>query len=73
MKTRLTNALIKAAKPTAKFSQLSDGGGLVLHIMPNGSKLWRYRYRFNGKASMLSLGDYPTTSLKDARAARDNA
>lgn len=41
--------------------------------MPNGSKLWRYRYRFNGMASMLSFGDYPSVSLKDARLARDAA
>ena len=70
---KLTDALIKAVKPTDKRQQVPDGGGLVLHIMPNGSKLWRYRYRFNGKASMLSLGGYPATSLKDARAARDDA
>lgn len=73
MKSKLTDTLIKAAKPADKTIQLADGGGLVLYVMPNGSKLWRYRYRFNKKASMLSLGDYPTTTLKEARVARDNA
>lgn len=35
--------------------------------------MWRYRYRFNGKASMLGLGEYPAVSLADARSARDKA
>jgi integrase len=30
-----------------------------------------YRYRFNGKASMLALGEYPLVSLGEARRLRD--
>jgi integrase len=40
--------------------------------MPNGSKLWRYRYKFGGKEKMISLGAYPAIGLKAARAARDD-
>ena len=68
---KLTDSIIKNEKPTDKRKQLADGNGLVLYIMPNGSKLWRYRYRYNGRPKMLSLGEYPTVTLKDARAERE--
>lgn len=45
---KLTDSIIKSAKPTEARYQLADGNGLVLYIMPNGAKLWRYRYRYNG-------------------------
>jgi integrase len=41
--------------------------------MPNGSKLWRLRYRFGGKQNAMSLGSYPEISLASARAKRDDA
>ncbi|MTD33451.1 tyrosine-type recombinase/integrase [Paludibacterium denitrificans] len=68
---KLTDPVIKAAKPQEKAYTLSDGEGLVLHVQPNGSKWWRFRYRFNGKAGMLSLGVYPDVGLKAARLERD--
>lgn len=68
---KLTERIIKNKKPTDKRKQLADSNGLVLYIMPNGSKLWRYRYRYNGSPKMLSLGEYPTVTLKDARAERE--
>jgi integrase len=39
--------------------------------MPAGGKWWRFRYRFDGKHKLLSLGTYPAVSLKQARAKRD--
>ena len=68
---KLTDPLIKSIKPADKPKKFTDGGGLNLLVTPSGSKLWRYRYRLNGKESMLSLGDYPTVTLKAARLARD--
>jgi len=53
--------------------KLSDGGGLHLLVQPNGSKLWRFRYRFAGRENMLTLGAYPTVSLASARQKRDDA
>ncbi|MGL4767360.1 MAG: Arm DNA-binding domain-containing protein [Formosimonas sp.] len=73
MKSRLIDSEIKNAKAETKRLQLADGGGLVLHVMPTGSKLWRYRYFYNGVEKMLSLGSYPEVSLKAARLARDKA
>ncbi len=68
---KLTDSIIKSEKPTDKRKQLADGNGLVLYIMPNGSKLWRYRYRYGGTPKMLSLGEYPTVTLREARAERE--
>lgn len=67
---KLTDPIIKAAKPRDKPYKLSDGDGLVLLIQPNGSKWWRYRYRFDGKEKMLSIGTYPDVTLKEARLLR---
>jgi hypothetical protein len=36
--------------------------------MPNGSRYWRYNYRFDGKHKTLSLGVHPDVSLDGARA-----
>jgi len=58
MRDKLTDTAIRNAKPSAKDFKISDGGGLHLLIKPNGSKLWRFRYRYNGKESMLGLGAY---------------
>ena len=64
---KLTDSIIKAAKPREKDYSLADGHGLVLIIKTSGAKWWRYRYRFNGTAKMLSIGVYPDVTLKEAR------
>ena len=64
---------IRRAKPEDKPYTLGDGQGLSLLIEPNGSKSWRFRYRFAGKPKMISLGVYPTITLADARSRRDDA
>ncbi len=69
----LSDTTIRAAKPTEKLYRLTDANGLCLEVTPTGSKLWRYRYRFNGKAKMLALGAYPTITLLKARQRRDEA
>ena len=55
----LTHFDIQNAKPADKPFKLSDGGGLFLLVQPNGSKLWRLKYRFLGKERSLSFGAYP--------------
>lgn len=57
----------KNAKPREKSYKMSDGGGLYLEIVPNGSKYWRLKYRFAGKEKRLAFGVYPEVSLKEAR------
>lgn len=69
----LSDLSVRNAKPGPKAVRLYDAGGLYLEVAPTGSKLWRWKYRFNGKENRLALGKYPDTSLKDARGKRDAA
>lgn len=66
----LTEARIRRARPKERPYKLRDGGGLYLLITPTDAKQWRLRYAIGGRESMLSLGTYPATSLKAARAKR---
>ncbi len=70
---RLTNSIIDNIKHKHQTYKVSDGDNLYLHVTPTGSKLWRFRYRYEGKEKTLSLGKYPTTSIEDARRGRDAA
>jgi integrase len=63
----LTDTQIRKAKPDTKPRKLSDSGGLHLHVMPSGGKLWRWAYRFEGKQKLMALGRYPDVTLADAR------
>lgn len=69
----LTHFDIQNAKPADKPFKMSDAGGLYLIVQPNGSKLWRMKYRFLGTERSLSFGVYPIVSLANARAKRDHA
>lgn len=75
----LTDAAIRNAKPTDKPFKLTDSHGLYIEIKPNGSKLWRYRYKIAGRENLFAVGEFTDktdpnhTSLADARAARDDA
>jgi hypothetical protein len=69
----LTRVAIHSAKPAEKPRKLFDGDGLYLLVNPNGSKWWRFKYRFNGKEKGLSFGVYPAVSLKQARELREAA
>jgi hypothetical protein len=69
----LTNIQIQKAAPAAKPIRLFDGGGLYLEISPTGGKLWRFKYRFDGKEKRLALGKYPEISLANARKRREAA
>ena len=67
----LTDTKIRNLTRKDKLYRIADSGGLTLEINPNGSKLWRHRYRFNNRATMMSLGPYPIVTLLSARQARD--
>lgn len=69
----LTDIQIKRAKPQDKPYTMNDGHGLSLLINPDGSKGWRFRFRFAGKARLMSFGSYDLVSLAEARGKRDTA
>lgn len=64
---KLNDVAVRKAKPEVKPYKMADGGGMYLEVMPNGSKYWRVKYRFNGKEKRLAFGVYPTVSLSMAR------
>jgi integrase len=67
----LSDTEIKTAKPKEKDYKLSDGSGLYLVIKTNGTKMWRYDYKFNDKRKSMSFGVYPGVTLKNARDKRE--
>ncbi|MFN3621034.1 tyrosine-type recombinase/integrase [Sphingorhabdus sp.] len=69
----LKDTEIRALRPDDKPFKKADGKGLYLEVFPNGSKLWRLKYRFGGKEKRLALGSYPGVTLADARKKRDQA
>jgi integrase len=69
----LTDTKARNAKPKDKQFKLFDGDGLFLLVTPAGGKWWRFKYRFEGKEKLLSLGTYPEVSLALARERRDTA
>lgn len=69
----LTDTQLRNAKPKDKPYRLADSNGLYLEVRPNGSRLWRYRYKINGKENLYAVGDYPAMGLAEARAEREAA
>ncbi|MCW0352125.1 integrase arm-type DNA-binding domain-containing protein [Pantoea ananatis] len=69
----LTDIKVRSAKPQEKEYTLVDGDGMFLLIHPNGSKYWRFRFRYGGKQHLMAFGVYPETSLADARQKREEA
>lgn len=69
----LTVLDIKQAKPADKSYRLYDEKGMYLEVAPSGGKLFRLKYRVDGKEKRLALGGYPDTSLAEAREKRDEA
>lgn len=69
----LSDIKVRQAKATDKVQKLADGGSLFLVIKPNGTKLWWYRYKLDGKENTFSIGEYPEITLQAARTGRDAA
>lgn len=69
----LTDIAIRNAKPGVKAVKLTDGGGMFLLITPAGGKLWRLKYRVEGREKLLAIGAYPEIGLGEARRRREEA
>jgi integrase len=71
----LSDSKLRTLKAGDKAYQEADEGGLFVEVMPGGAKVWRMRYRIGGrgaKQEKITLGDYPTFSLAEARTWRDD-
>ncbi|MDR0764036.1 MAG: Arm DNA-binding domain-containing protein, partial [Synergistaceae bacterium] len=69
----LSDVTVRNAKPNSKAYRMRDLDGLYIDILPSGKKVWRMRYWIKQKDNILTLGEYPAISLKDARVMRDEA
>ncbi|KAF1691152.1 Arm DNA-binding domain-containing protein, partial [Pseudoxanthomonas daejeonensis] len=67
----LTDTKLRALKPRATSFRVADSNGLCIEVRPTGAKVWRYRYRYAGKPSVITIDEYPGMSLMQARAERD--
>lgn len=67
----LNDTKLRAMKQQDASYRVADAHGLCIEIRPTGAKVWRYRYRFGGNASMVTIGEYPAVSLQQARTERD--
>lgn len=69
----ISDAKLRALKPAEKAYRQAVGGGLYLEVMPSGSKLWRWKYRLDGRENRFAIGKYPRISLVQAREAAEQA
>lgn len=67
----LTDTKLRALKSKDRPYRVADSNGLCIEVRPSGSKAWRYRYRYASKASIVTIDEYPSMSLQQARAERD--
>lgn len=69
----LSEVKIRASRPREKSYKVWDDRGLFMLVTPTGARLWRFKYRIDGKERLLALGAYPDVPLKGAREKRDEA
>lgn len=67
------DTVYRNAKPKEKEYPINDSGGLYFFVMPNGSKLWRFIYTFQGDRRRTSFGIYPVTTAVAARRKAEEA
>ncbi|MDR2012093.1 MAG: integrase arm-type DNA-binding domain-containing protein [Rhodanobacter sp.] len=63
----LTDTKLRTLKPRSVIYRVADAKGLAIEIRPSGARIWRYRFRYAGKASMATFGEYPLITLGEAR------
>ncbi|MEJ8630575.1 integrase arm-type DNA-binding domain-containing protein [Sphingomonas sp. I4] len=69
----LTNAALKSARPKSRAYKMWDTQGLYLFVAPSGLRAWRVRIRADRQEAVISLGQWPNTTLDEARAAAGQA
>ena len=70
---KLTAKKVLSLKSKDKTYLIADGHGLSLQVNPNGNKYWRFRYYYQEKPKICSLGIYPDITLQQARTEREKA
>jgi integrase len=67
----LTDTKIKNMKAKDVPYKAYDAQGLYIQVEITGTKGWRYRFKYDGKFKVMTLGRYPRMSLKQARIERN--
>ena len=67
----LTDTKLRTLKSRESAYRIADTNGLCIEVRPTGAKVWRSRYRHAGKASIITMAEYPAMGLAEARAERD--
>jgi len=62
----LSDAKIKSLK-IEDGKRHAERDGLVLEIRPSGKKVFLFRFQWEKKPQTITLGNYPSLSLADAR------
>ena len=57
----------RCERRSPEASQTGDSLRLFLLVRPSGGKLWRLKYRINGREKKLGIGTYPEAGLAEAR------
>jgi integrase len=68
----LTTNKVNSLKPKDEPYSKADGHGLHIYVRKSGTKVWRQKYRYNGKEGLLTHGKYPYVTLAEARKLRDD-
>ena len=67
MRQGFTDAHIKNLTQPGRYTD-AQTRGLNLQVKEGGGRYWTYRFSHRGKRTDMSLGSYPSVSLKEARA-----
>jgi len=63
----LTDTAIRRATPGEQDYKMGDARGLFLLVTKAGGKLWRWKYRFDGREKKMAFGQYPEVKLAEVR------
>ncbi|NTV50985.1 MAG: site-specific integrase [Geobacteraceae bacterium] len=64
---KFTDLYIKKMSAPKKKTYIRESDGFTLRIMPSGVKTFLFIYTFDGKRREMNLGNYPATSLAEAK------
>jgi integrase len=67
----ITDTYLKNLKPNGTMFEHADRDGMSIRVSPKGKITFQYSYSFDGKRQRIKYGNYPQTSLKEARDAHE--
>lgn len=64
---QFTDKMIKALKPKHYIYDVREKNGFAIRVFPSGEKSWVFIYTYSSRKRRMTLGDYKTTTLAEAR------